>query len=764
MQRRASLVQGLLAAFALSPFLMTGCAQPASGGGTGGSNGSGGSSSGHGGSSATGGSTGAGGSHTGGTTGSSGGNTGAGGVTNTGGSTGAGGSHTGGSTGSGGSNTGSGGSNSGNGGSNTGSGGSNLGGSSGNRACGAPASGDVVADFEEGTNQNVMQGGRQGWWSAFGDSTGTQTPASSSTGPGTAAMVTGGAPSGDTCDMFAMHSTGTGHDTTSGYVGFGTSFDAVLPPPASTTAKTRNPYDLSGYDGISFKIKSTSGTAPPVWVEFQDTENVPTPDGTAQYKTIDQYNTRGMLLTGIGSTWTTVYVPFGIIAPRYLPSTTSTDCSNGNAFCQAPVWDPKNALGFQFGVYPQFTVQPFTSSSSLNYDLWVDDVTLYKGDDGLGTWTSSSGSKHPFPVDSAKVGSCSKPAGASGKYLVQMYNTWKKTFVTGSGNSTRVIRPENGNDTVSEGIGYGMLIAVYMGDQPLFDGLWSYAKAHPASGLLMNWCIPGNGGSCSASGGSATDADEDMAFALLQADKQWGGGSYASDASMLIKQIGDKDIDTGTMLPNGGSNFGSGMQTNPSYWAPAYYRAFATVDSGHPWNTIANNVYTALNAIAGKSNGNAAGALVPAWCSGSNCGSVAGNGYTDGAIYQYDAHRVPWRFGLDACWNGTTSGSTFLSKNAAFFANIAKNGIGRIVDIYSLSGTASGDAAPNSMSIVGTAGVGAMAAGNSFASTAWQFLLDASYSPQSLIKDTQGHIGYTYFNATVGLLTALTLSGNFNSF
>ena len=117
---------------------------------------------------------------------------------------------------------------------------------------------------------------------------------------------------------------------------------------------------------------------------------------------------------------------------------------------------------------------------------------------------------------------------------------------------------------------------------------------------------------------------------------------------------------------------------------------------------------------------------------------------------------------IDACWNSATGASTFLSKNAAFFANLAKTGIGRIEDIYTLSGGVNSDAEPNSMSIIGTAGVGAMASGNAaFASAAWQFLLDASYSPASFIKDSGGHVSYTYFNATVGLLSALTLSGNF---
>jgi endo-1,4-beta-D-glucanase Y len=681
------------------------------------------------------------------TTGTGGSGSGTGGTTGTGGAKG-------GSTGTGGSGSGTGGT-TGTGGS-TGAGGSTGSGGSGSRACGAPASGDVVADFEEGFNQNVVQGSRQGWWSAFGDTTGSETPAAGTTSPVAAASVSAPLPSGDTCDMFAMHSTGTGHSGTSAYVGFGTSFAAVLPPPSGTTTKTRNPYDVSTYDGLSFNIKSGSGTAPPIWVEFQNTENVPTPDGTAQYSGVDQYNTRGMLLTTVGTSWTKVYVPFATLAPRYLPNLTESDCSNGSVVCQAPPWDSKNTLGFQFGIYPQFTVQPFTSSTSLNYDLWVDDVTLYKGDTGLGTL---SGGGTTF-ADKTYAG-CTKPTGAAGKYLIPMYNKWKSTFVTGSGSSTKVIRPENGNDTVSEGIGYGMLIAVYVGDQTLFDGLWGYEQSQRTAGTLMNWCIPAGGGSCSASGGSATDADEDMAFALIEAGKRWGG-SYASSASTMIKDIYAHDIDTAAKLPNGGSNFGSGMQTNPSYWAPAYYKVFAGIDTADDWNTVANNTYTALSAIAGKSTGNAAGALVPAWCSGSNCGNVAGSGYTDGGVYQYDAHRVPWRFGIDKCWNSATGASTFLTKNSGFFANIAKTGIGRIEDIYTLGGTANGDAEPNSMSIIGTAGVGAMAAGNaSFANAAWQFLLDASYSPASFIKDSGGKISYTYFNATVGLLSALTLSGNF---
>ena len=46
---------------------------------------------------------------------------------------------------------------------------------------------------------------------------------------------------------------------------------------------------------------------------------------------------------------------------------------------------------------------------------------------------------------------------------------------------------------MSEGIGYGMIAAVYMYDRPTFDGLWGYAKTHFDANGLMNWKITSGG-------------------------------------------------------------------------------------------------------------------------------------------------------------------------------------------------------------------------------------------------------------------------------
>src|SRR5947207_4965983 len=92
------------------------------------------------------------------------------------------------------------------------------------------------------------------------------------------------------------------------------------------------------------------------------------------------------------------------------------------------------------------------------------------------------------------------------------YVNWYNAFVTGTGNQTRVLGGVSTTGTVSEGIGYGMLIAALMADKTLFDGLFGYYQADLDGNGLMNWTCTGGTGTCS--GNAATDADQDVAMAL----------------------------------------------------------------------------------------------------------------------------------------------------------------------------------------------------------------------------------------------------------
>ena len=113
------------------------------------------------------------------------------------------------------------------------------------------------------------------------------------------------------------------------------------------------------------------------------------------------------------------------------------------------------------------------------------------------------------------------------------------------------------NSTVSDGVAYGMIIAVMFDDQPLFDAFWQYALCFLNPNGLMSWYIAPDGHSVLGSG-AATDSDEDMAWALVMAHRQWGGRgclgeTYLSYARRQIDRLWQLEVDhaerRGMLLP-----------------------------------------------------------------------------------------------------------------------------------------------------------------------------------------------------------------------
>ena len=90
-----------------------------------------------------------------------------------------------------------------------------------------------------------------------------------------------------------------------------------------------------------------------------------------------------------------------------------------------------------------------------------------------------------------KTGSCmlTTVSGAATQTM-SAYTSWKSSFLV-SGNPGACACSARGTATTPfpEGIGYGMLAAVYMNDQATFDGLLAYQQAHLDSKGLMNWHI-----------------------------------------------------------------------------------------------------------------------------------------------------------------------------------------------------------------------------------------------------------------------------------
>ncbi len=221
-------------------------------------------------------------------------------------------------------------------------------------------------------------------------------------------------------------------------------------------------------------------------------------------------------------------------------------------------------------------------------------------------------------------------------------------------NSAVVLK--DGSSVVSEGIGYGMLLAAANDDRALFDKLWKFYSDHLDPQGLMNWSMA----VCAAPGNNmanaATDADLDAAMALVQADAVWGG--YATAAKTLIGKIKQSETDSctnGLDVLRPGDKFGGCSdpnnlgKVNPSYFAPGYYRVFALVDTANAafWIKLAADSYTLLAQYQATMGG-----LVPEW------GFY--NGTTDGSPYGYNACRTPWRIAVDFLWFCTPEARTFL--------------------------------------------------------------------------------------------------------
>jgi len=382
------------------------------------------------------------------------------------------------------------------------------------------------------------------------------------------------------------------------------------------------------------------------------------------------------------------------------------------------------------------------------------------GAGGVGQAGGQGAQQRPFPQHAFGT-YCSYPSKPDDAVVRSAFQAWKDATVTadGAGGFLRVKKPDSGSiigSTVSEGIGYGLILAAYFGDQPLFDGLWRYEQLHLNDNGLMNWEIGPDGAVTSGGLGGATDGDVDMAWGLIVADRQWGGGgslpkTYLVYAQDLINHIWTSEVDhsRGEMLM-AGDQWGNVDVTNPSYFAPAYFRVFGRVTNQVAnWDKVIAANYDILERSLNVTSGNATNGLAPAWCDSSGKPVEAYAGAPTN--FQNDATRVPFRVGQDYCYFGTARAKQYLAKISAFYAQV---GVANIVDGYDLNGTPRPDRAVSGLqaaSFVGPAAVAAMS------DAKYQVFIDQAYAALATQKLTAGTI---YYQKSWSALSLLMLTGN----
>lgn len=251
--------------------------------------------------------------------------------------------------------------------------------------------------------------------------------------------------------------------------------------------------------------------------------------------------------------------------------------------------------------------------------------------------------------------------------------TYKQDFIQSDG---RVIDHQRNQETTSEGQSYALLRAVWLDDRSTFDRVWLWTKDNlqVTGGALFGymWGPRPDGRYTLLSDHSASDADEDIALALLFAGARWHDDSYRREATSVLADIWRQEVTdvqgvpyltAGNWAPQQAQ---PGPAFNPSYLAPYAYRIFARVDTAHDWTALVASSYRLLDACTTSSLGDGASAgLPPNWCSldRSTGAVVPFPEVQDANSYGFDAFRVMWRVALDVRWNGSAAGRDYLTRN-----------------------------------------------------------------------------------------------------
>lgn len=206
----------------------------------------------------------------------------------------------------------------------------------------------------------------------------------------------------------------------------------------------------------------------------------------------------------------------------------------------------------------------------------------------------------------------------------------------------RVVRWDQGGDTVSEGEAYAMLLSVAAGDRARFDAAWDWTRTHllePSGLLAWHWA---DGRVTSLE--SAADADVDAAYALELAAGRFGEPADHQAAVALGSAVvaGESVVAPGgRILVAGPWAVGPPSYANPSYASPAELAALGALA---PLGPAAAALSAGTRALVGRVM--AAHALPPDWVELEPSGPVVvappGQGPFDG--YGFDAVRLPIRW------------------------------------------------------------------------------------------------------------------------
>lgn len=443
--------------------------------------------------------------------------------------------------------------------------------------------------------------------------------------------------------------------------------------------------------------------------------------------------------------------------------------------------------GFDFGLstaWKQYEVEyasTATGVDSVRFNLYVGGATgTYTFDDFvLDTVGSGQGGAMAWPVQGAwytgvyrnlfvEIGKT--PAEVDAKVNAAFEQLFFGDASTEAvyrtvGTDEAYVEDVNNKDVRTEGMSYGMIIAVMMDRQDVFDKLWRFTKnkmqikSGQGRGYIA-WKLPVSDFSQPANG-PAPDGEEYFVTALFLADKRWKSAAGVANA-LNYKQQADSLLHY--MIP-GPARSGQGPMidtnraqilfvpnvtyTDPSYHLPAFYRMWAEFAGHHNqlWKRMADtsiaflprswHPVTGLNAKYTTFEG------VP-MPSGTN-------GDAESDIYATDAHRTPMNYAFDWAWfKSDTSIVIHVKKLLDFFY---AQGIETYKQSYTIAGESKSEYS-TSESQIGANAAAVLASDN---------VRDFDFV-KALWKQPMSSGQYRYYNGMIQMLGLLHVSGKFKAY
>jgi len=287
-----------------------------------------------------------------------------------------------------------------------------------------------------------------------------------------------------------------------------------------------------------------------------------------------------------------------------------------------------------------------------------------------------------------------------------LWQGWKERYSLHLSKGTIIVDPYS-DKVFSEAMGHALLFAIQFNDQDYFNkilnGLNEYFVNEQG---LYSWEImkDGNKHVDKSKSISASETEINVLMALLQANKLNQIGLWKNNKNFEYKKYADQ-LESNIwqnetinhngsllLLPSDGKNNPEWPIVSkrnseelikvawaPTYFNPAYIKAFSTYYPNHMWNKLLDNGYELLNGIIENSNKLLANDHkvnglnpIPAWVwiehnevtsSNDIVNYFKGETY-EGATYsnEYDSIRIPMYVGIDYSWNKEPKAKGFIEK------------------------------------------------------------------------------------------------------